>query len=107
MGYTFLIPTIFWELPQIRTVILNNESIIAVLFLGFFPSYLAYLIWNISIRKIGLKITSNLVLFSPIVSIAVGIIWLNEAFTGNLIISTITIIIGAFLTSHSQLGEEF
>ncbi len=106
-GTLFLLPTIFWELPQIRTIILNKETIIAVLFLGIFPSYLAYLIWNFVISKIGLKITSNMVLFSPIVSIAVGIIWLNEPFTGNLIISTITIIIGAFLTSHSQAGEEF
>ncbi|MFO7897365.1 MAG: DMT family transporter [Candidatus Cloacimonadales bacterium] len=106
-GALFLLPSLLWEFSQIATIIINPSVILALLFLGIFSSYLAYLIWNISITKIGLKITSNLVLFSPIVSISAGIIWLNEPFGFNLILSTLAIIAGAYLTSHTTPGEEF
>jgi len=106
-GALFLLPSLIWEMAEIKQIIWKAEAIYALIFLGVFPSYLAYLIWNIAISKIGLKITSNLVLFSPIVSITAGIIWLNEPFSINLIFSTLTIIAGAYLTSHTTPGHDF
>jgi len=106
-GAILLLPTLFFEYKQISLITFSFPMVVALLFLSLFCSFLAYLFWNTSIREIGVKITSNLILFLPMVSILTGILFMNESFSWSLILSTTTIILGAYLTSITAAGQEY
>jgi len=106
-GIAFLIPFILLEFKSFSLIQLSVTAILHMLFLAVFCSYLGYYFWNISIKHIGIKSISNLILLIPVVSISSGIIFLDEPFTFNLIISTILITAGAYLTSVSDEKNRF
>ncbi|MCD4818520.1 MAG: DMT family transporter [Candidatus Cloacimonetes bacterium] len=103
----FLIPLIIFDLKSIVSINWELNVIMHLLFLSVICSYLGYYFWNIAIKKIGVKIISNLILFIPVVSISTGIIFLSEPFTWNLIYSAILIISGAYFTSISEEEHKF
>lgn len=106
-GTLFLIPILFTELNTLPHMQINLTSILNVLFLAIFPSYIGYLLWNFAIEHIGIKITSNFVLLNPVFSIALGVIFLSEPFSVNLVISAIAILVGAYFTSISKNGDGY
>jgi len=107
LGVIFLIPMIIFDLKSILDIKWTVQIIFHLLFLSIICSYIAYFCWNIALKNIGVKITSNLILFIPIVSIFTGILVLSEPFSLNLIYSTILIISGAYLTSISKEEHKF
>jgi drug/metabolite transporter (DMT)-like permease len=106
-GSVFLIPVALLEASSYSQMQINLSAILNVLFLAIFPSYIAYLLWNISIQRIGIKITSNFVLLNPVFSIALGVIFLHEPFSINLVLSTIAILAGAYFSSVSSSGNHY
>jgi len=106
-GILFLVPFILLEYKSIFQIHLNISVVLHMLFLAVFCSYLGYYFWNIAIKNIGIKSISNLILLIPVVSISCGVIFLDEPFTFNLIISTILIMLGAYLTSVSDKENRF
>ena len=103
----FLIPLLLLEWRHLSLLKINTISISALLYLSVFASFLGYLFWNISIKAIGVKTTSNLILLMPIVSVTAGIIFYNEPISENIIFSTILIIASAYLTSLSTGESSF
>lgn len=106
-GAILMLPTLLFEYKQIGLISFSVPVLIALLFLSILCSFLAYLFWNTSIREIGVKITSNLILFLPVVSILAGVLFLGENFNWRMLLSTITIILGAYLTSITTEGQEY
>lgn len=106
-GSLFLLPFMLFEAGSYSAMHIDLSAILNVLFLAVFPSYLGYLLWNISIKHIGIKITSNFVLFNPVFSIFLGVIFLGEPFSINLIISTVAILVGAYFSSVSSNGNQY
>ena len=106
-GMIFLIPFMLFEYKSFLQIHLNINVVLHMLFLAVFCSYLGYYFWNVAIKHIGIKSISNLILLIPIVSISCGIIFLDEPFTINLIISTVLIMLGAYLTSISDEKNRF
>lgn len=106
-GSLFLIPVALLEASSYSQMQINLSAILNVLFLAIFPSYIAYLLWNISIQRIGIKITSNFVLLNPVFSIALGVVFLHEPFSINLVLSTVAILAGAYFSSVSSSGNHY
>jgi drug/metabolite transporter (DMT)-like permease len=106
-GFVSLSPLFFWEWKQNANAVWNANVVISFIFLSVICSYLAYYFWNLSLKNIGVKVTSNFILFLPIVSIVAGIIVFSELFTLSLIWSTILILSGAYLSSVSQKEHTF
>ncbi|MBT3168750.1 MAG: EamA family transporter [Candidatus Cloacimonetes bacterium] len=106
-GVIFLIPIILFEYKSFFIIKLNLISIVHLVFLAVFCSFLAYLFWNIATKKIGVKITSNFILIIPILSIIFSHFFLNESFSENIILASILIISGAYLTSISDKNNKF
>ena len=106
-GVIFLIPVMIFEYKNFSNIKLNIVAGLHMLFLAVCCSYLGYYFWNLAVKNIGIKTIANLILFLPIVSISAGIIFLNEPFTINLVISTVLIMLGAYLTSISDEENKF
>jgi len=107
LGTLFLLPVVLFEIPLISEIRMGWQPVAALLYLAIFCSWLAYLLWNISIMKLGVKLTSNIILMMPVFSIITGIIFLNEPFSYLLIFSTTLIISGAWFASVSEENSEF
>lgn len=106
-GSLFLIPIALLEVGSYSQMQIDLSAILNILFLAIFPSYIAYLLWNISIQRIGIKITSNFVLLNPVFSIALGVVFLREPFSMNLVLSTVAILVGAYFSSVSTSGNHY
>jgi len=106
-GVIFLIPVILFEHKSFLMIRWNLISIVHLVFLAVFCSFLAYLFWNLAIKKIGIKITSNFILIIPVFSIIFSHIFLNEPFSKNIILVSILIILGAYFTSISDENNKF
>ena len=107
IGVISIIPILFFERKVFFEANWNLQVFFSLVFLAVVCSYLAYYFWNIAIRNIGIKITSNLILFIPIVSISAGIIVFSEPFSIHLVWSTMFIIVGAYLSSISAPEHHF
>ncbi|MDD3052307.1 MAG: DMT family transporter [Candidatus Cloacimonetes bacterium] len=107
LGSLFLVPSVILNISDFSALRINSSSLISLLFLSVVCSFIAYYLWNLSINGIGIKITSNLILFIPIVSITAGILVFGESFNINLIFSTILILLGAYLASFSRKNNSF
>jgi drug/metabolite transporter (DMT)-like permease len=107
IGVLCLLPMLFWEWKLNARAAWNIPGIVSFLFLAIICSYLAYFFWNIAIKNIGVKVTSNFILFLPIVSITAGIIVFSEPFSLSLIWSTLFILSGAYLSSISPKEHAF
>jgi drug/metabolite transporter (DMT)-like permease len=106
-GVLFLIPVMLLEHSAVLQIQINVQTILNILFLAVVCSYMGYYFWNISLEKAGVKITSNLILFIPVISITTGIIVLKESFSWNMVFSAVLILVGAYLTSVSNAESEF
>lgn len=70
-----------------------------LLYLSFIASALCYLLWNISIKHLGV-IAANVYMYAiPLVTLLAGAMFLNETITWMGIIGIILIIIGMFMSS--------
>jgi drug/metabolite transporter (DMT)-like permease len=107
IGLICLLPLLAIEGKQNLVATWNGEVIVSFLFLALICSYLAYYFWNIAIKNIGIKVTSNFILFLPIVSIIAGIIAFSEPFSFLLIWASLMIITGAYLSSKSAKENSF
>ena len=107
LGVLFLIPFMLFELDTWKNIQIDFAVILNFLFLSVGCSFLGYFFWNLALKKIGVKIISNLILFIPIVSISASVIFLREEFSLNLVISAILISCGAFFTSVSKENNRF
>lgn len=106
-GLLFLFPLVFFEYKALITIRINIPVIASVSFLAIFCSFLAYYFWNLALRHTGVKITSNLILFIPVVSIMAGMILLQEQPPIQVYFATPLIISGAYLTSLSTASSKF
>jgi len=102
LGTLLLLPVVVIERNNWGQLNFNIQSVLSLFFLAVFCSYLGYYFWNIAVKNIGVKITSNLILFLPVVSITAGILIYNEPFSVNLLLSAAFITSGAYLTSLSK-----
>jgi len=107
LGTLFLVPVMAFEINSWRNIKLNALVVFDMMFLSVGCSFFGYFFWNLALKKIGIKIISNLILFIPIISIITSVIFLKEEISANLIISTTLIICGAFFTSVSKENNRF
>jgi len=104
---TSTIPFIIFDYKSFTQININIRMMLALFYLSLICTLLAYFLWNSAIKKIGIKTTSNLILFIPIISIIIGILFWNEPFSYNLVWSSLLILSGAYLTSQNRKNSNF
>ncbi|PAF54249.1 hypothetical protein BKH42_01720 [Helicobacter sp. 13S00482-2] len=82
-------------------VFLNLQNILNLLFLGVFASALCYLSWGISMKLLGTLKASAYLYTIPVISIIIASIALGESITYNIIIGSILVLCGLFLSQKT------
>lgn len=100
LGTLFLIPALFisGHFPDDFSAI-DNEGIIAVIYLGIFPTGIAYLIRFHLILKIGFTAFLTSIFFIPIFGVFLSAFLLGEALTLNIFIA-LAFIVAALIISR-------
>ena len=106
-GFMFLIPVFIIEFQSFTAISWNPNVIINFVFLSLICSAAGYYFWNLAMMHIGVKITSNLILFIPIISILSGIVFLKEKFSINIIFAALLIISSSYLSSLTDTNQDF
>ncbi|HEX9443319.1 MAG TPA: EamA family transporter [Candidatus Binatia bacterium] len=97
VGAAFLIPAAALELHSHPVDLLQTEIILAILYLGIFPSFLSFLLWNRSIRIFGPSRASLAYNTLPLFAVVLSEIFLGEPLKGYQIAGGIVIIAGVII----------
>ena len=91
---------LFYEKPWNLTPSL--ESTISLIYLGVFPTGVAWLLRFKILKKNGLVFQSQVAYLIPIFGVILGYIFLSELITSKVILALISVIIGIFLVSKGN-----
>ncbi|MNK04673.1 putative inner membrane transporter YedA [compost metagenome] len=78
------------------------ESIGAIVYLGVFGSVVGFFCYNYALKKVSATEVSILSYFNTIIAIFLGWLVLNETVTYDLLIATVLIILGVFITNYKK-----
>lgn len=101
-GWLFILP--FFAVGQGWNEIgrLSAGGWLAVAFLGFFCSGLAYIFWYDALAQIDASQVSAFIYMEPLVTVIVASIVLGEAFTPVTLLGGLTILIGVYLVNTNS-----
>ena len=80
----------------------STESLCAVVYLGLFGSVIGYFCYNYALKKVSATDASILSYFNTIIAIFLGWLILDEVITFDLLIATVLIITGVFITNYKK-----
>ncbi len=77
-GVLCILPFYLWEFSIFKGFELKSTTIIIFLYLGIFPSILAYLCWNFGVKTAGASIASVFMYLLPVFTSIIAYLFLNE-----------------------------
>ena len=89
--------TIIFALIFVQNITFDSYTLFLAIFSGVVTSALGYIIWYAVLPKMQILTAGIIQLFAPVISIIIGMIFLNESFTITLFLSSSTIILGIFI----------
>ena len=91
---------VYFEKPWLSSP--SAESMIALLYLGVFPTGIAWLLRFHILKNNGLVFQSQVAYLIPIFGVVLGFIFLNELITSKVIVSLLLVILGIYLVKRSN-----
>ncbi|MFW0718784.1 DMT family transporter [Pedobacter sp. N23S346] len=83
----------------------ETESIFAAVYLAIFGSVLGYFCYHYALKKVSASEVSILTYFNTVIAIFLGWLILNEHVDLDLIVATVLIIAGVFITNYKRKAE--
>jgi len=81
------------------------EATIAVIYLGIFPSAVAYIAWSYALSRAPASIVTSFLYLQPVLAIIIAWIWLKEIPTLIAIIGGVVTLLGVFLVNKYGLSS--
>ena len=102
IGTILLVPFYFYEYQQQGGISINWSNFSVILYLGLGASVICFLLWNVSISRLGAGRTALFGNLIPVFSSVEAVILLNEKITNIHIISFILVVIGLIIANLQQ-----
>ncbi|OGQ83048.1 MAG: hypothetical protein A3F90_19945 [Deltaproteobacteria bacterium RIFCSPLOWO2_12_FULL_60_19] len=97
IGACFLVPAALVELQLRPADIWRMDVLLAFLYLGIFPSFLSFLLWNRSIRTFGPSRASLAYNLLPLFAVLLAVIFLGETIYPYQLVGGVVIIAGVII----------
>ncbi|MDC0932433.1 DMT family transporter [Arcobacteraceae bacterium] len=94
--------TIFYFIFTLDTIHFNSKGLLLAIISGSITSAIGYIIWYQILPNIKIVTASVIQLFVPIIAIILSVIFLDEALSMDLFLSTILVLSGIILTIYSK-----
>lgn len=99
---TAMIYSLHGQLPELRYDGSFLQIVLNLLFLGLIASFLCYLTWNKAVKELGPDRTANFIYLTPLITIIMSSIILEEPISIWLIVGGGIIVVGVYLTSKND-----
>ena len=83
------------------------DSTLALIYLGIFPTGIAWLLRFAILKKNGLVFQAQVAYLIPIFGVILGYFILTELITSTVIISFIAVVIGIYFVKKSTISKNF
>lgn len=84
----------------------SMNSMLAVAYLAIFGSVIAFFCYHYALKKVSATEVSILNYFNTVIALFLGWLILNEVITIDILIATVLIIIGVFITNYKSKKEQ-
>jgi drug/metabolite transporter (DMT)-like permease len=105
IGLVFIFPFYLWEISRGGRVTLDLVSCGSMLYVGVFPSVLAYLFWNQAVVELGPNKAGLFIHLMPVFGTILSIVFLGEALQLFHVVGICLISIGIYLTTARRTQE--
>ena len=99
IGLVFIFPFYLWEISRGGRVTLDLVSCASMLYVGIFPSVLAYLFWNQAVVELGPNKTGLFIHLMPVFGTMLSIVFLGESLQRFHVVGICLISLGIYLTN--------
>jgi len=99
IGSIILLPFYLWEQQHSAPVAFTTNLLLVIVYLGLGTSVVAFLLWNVSISRLGAARTALFGNLIPLFSSLEAVWLLNEEVTGFHLVSGVVIIIGLIIAN--------
>jgi drug/metabolite transporter (DMT)-like permease len=87
-----------WRLPQALSVA-PWPPLAALLWLGFAPTFVGYLAWNLAVHRASASRVSSFIYLSPPIALLIGWLWLHEVPNAMILVGGVITVGGVVLTN--------
>ncbi|GAB3242394.1 DMT family transporter [Chitinimonas naiadis] len=105
LGILFIAPWTAWECLQGRSFAWNGGNLATFLYVGIFPSVLAYLFYNHGVQRVGASRAGSFIHLMPVFGSVLAAIFLGERFDWFHSIGIAGIFGGLLLSSYRRTGH--
>lgn len=105
IGAICLIPLALFELHQFAHIQWTLPVSLGLLFLGIFPSVIAFIFWNKAVAMVGPAISSIFLNLIPVFTAVGAILFLDEAISLLQILGGIIVLLGVFITTIENVKK--
>jgi drug/metabolite transporter (DMT)-like permease len=81
IGLVICIPFCAWELLQGERILWSTETLVAIVYVGIFPSVIATILWNNAVAQVGAGAAGVFTNLIPVFSLILAAILLSESIT--------------------------
>ena len=97
--------SLFFEQPW--TLSPRLDSTLSLIYLGVFPTGVAWLLRFVILKKNGLVFQSQVAYLIPIFGVILGFLFLDELITSKVLIALVTVILGIYFVKKSSTSKSF
>ena len=97
--------SLFFEQPW--TLSPRLDSTLSLIYLGVFPTGVAWLLRFVILKKNGLVFQSQVAYLIPIFGVIVGFLFLDELITSKVLIALVAVILGIYFVKKSSTSKSF
>mgnify|MGYP001327436627 CR=1 FL=1 len=97
--------SLFFEQPW--TLSPRLDSTLSLIYLGVFPTGIAWLLRFVILKKNGLVFQSQVAYLIPIFGVILGFLFLDELITSKVLIALVAVILGIYFVKKSSTSKSF
>ena len=83
------------------------DSTLSLIYLGVFPTGIAWLLRFVILKKNGLVFQSQVAYLIPIFGVILGFLFLDELITSKVLIALVAVILGIYFVKKSSTSKSF
>jgi drug/metabolite transporter (DMT)-like permease len=108
MCFSLVFMYVFWysDIKSVHPSAIDFDNWINIILTGMVMTTVVNIMWNQCVKEIGSVKASVYYNISPILSIAIGIVWLNEQLNVYMIVGALLTISGVFFSQYRVSSQE-
>lgn len=106
IGTVLITPLYLWELSQGAHIRMTPGVAASILYLGLFPSVLAYVFWNRAVAMVGASTAGLFIYLMPVFGTLLSVLFLQETLRLYHLAGIVLVVSGVYLATNAKLLDK-